>query len=97
MTDHVANRGKSVFILSQQEGLDFLQLFQLLLVGPTSMPTTDHDLCIGKVVGHCLSRGVGILPLNGNVHSFVLGFFERKANGIAFGTLGGPLVEVFFD
>jgi hypothetical protein len=47
---------------------------------------------------HCLSRGgVGILPLNGNVHSFVLGSFERKACSIAFGTLGGPLVELFFN
>ena len=80
------------------EGFHFLQLFKRLLVSLTSMSTADHDLGIGKVVFHCLIRGeVGVLLLNGNFYSFVLCFFECKACSIAFGTLGGSLVELLFN
>ena len=57
-----------------------MQLFKLLLVGPTGMSTADHDVCIWKVVCHWLrGRQVGVLPLNGN--AFVLGFLNVKRAG----------------
>ena len=81
-----------IFLLNQLWRISFSAGFLAAFVSPTSMSTADHNLSIRKVICLYLRGRVGILPLNGNVHSLVLGFFEGKACRIAFGTLGRPLV-----
>ena len=76
------------------ERFHFSKLFQLLFVSLPSMPTTDHDLCIRKVLCHCILRGgVSILPMNSNVYVFLLCFLECEACSITFHSLGCSLIE----
>ena len=86
---HLQQKGISNEIIT--EALQFLQPFQLCLVSPIGMSTTNHDIGIGEVVHHCLGRGgVCILPLNGYV-------LESLGCGVSLRTLRGPLVELSFN
>ena len=76
---------KDFFLASSSSCFFFVSL--------SSMSTTDHNLCIRKVLCNCIWRGVGILPVNSDVDAFLLCFFESEACSISFCSLGCSLVE----